>query len=155
MYSRALLVAKTNLYAKKLYALYLTPANFESVAKPRYIWPTCSDPLVRFAISYQLRQAAATELLKQSPVIDVESLFREAEKAWDALSDLLGGDRYFFAENTPGLFDASVFAYTHLLLSESMQWADQRLLRGLAKYSNLVDHRERIFRRYFNATRHA
>ena len=120
------------------------------MAKPRYILPTCSNPLGRQTISYQLRQAAATELLKQSPAIDVESLFRDAEKAWEALSELLGDDGYFFAEETPGLFDASVFAYTHLLLSETMGWKDKKLADALAKHDNLVRHSERISHKYFD-----
>ena len=82
-------------------------------------------------------------------MIDVESLFRDAEKAWEALSELLGNDQYFFAEETPGLLDASVFAYTHLLLSETMCWNDKRLANALAKHDNLVRHSERISRRYF------
>lgn len=135
---------------KQLYALYLIPANFESIAIFRYIYPTSGNPLVRATLSYQLRQAATTELLKHSPVIDVKSLFRDAEKAWEALSELLGDDDYFFAEEVPGLFDASVFAYTHLLLSESVQWKDRRVSNGLSKYNNLVEHSYRISERYFN-----
>ena len=137
------------MFVQKLYALYLTPANFESVATPRYITPTCSNALVQLTISYQLRQAAATELLKQSSVIDVEALFRDAQKAWEALSELLAEDKYFFGEDEPGLFDASVFAYTYLLLSDSMNWKDQRLSSGLARHNNLVDHSERISQQYF------
>lgn len=82
-------------------------------------------------------------------MIDVDSLFRDAEKAWEALSELLGNDEHFFAEETPGLFDASVFAYTHLLMSESMRWQDKRLANTLANHDNLVRHSERISQRYF------
>lgn len=105
---------------------------------------------MRLTLSYQLRQAAATELLRLSSVIDVESLYRSAEQAWEALSELLGDSRFFFEEDAPGLFDASVFAYTHLLTSDSMQWRDARLTNGLAKYENLVDHSKRISKRYFD-----
>ncbi|KAL8794238.1 MAG: hypothetical protein Q9195_003192 [Heterodermia aff. obscurata] len=133
-----------------LYNLYLVPPNFELVAKPRYIYPATSNMFVRLIQSYQLRQAAATELLKLSPVIDVELLYRSAEQAWKALSELLGDSRFFFEEETPGLFDASVFAYTHLLLSYSLQWRDARLANGLAKHDNLVDHSKRISTRYFD-----
>ena len=134
----------------QLYNLYLAPSNFELVAKPRYIYPATSNLFVRLTLSYQLRQAAATELLRLSSVIDVESLYRSAERAWEALSELLGEGRYFFEEEAPGLFDASVFAYTYLLISDSMQWRDARLTNSLAKYDNLVDHSKRISRRYFD-----
>ena len=93
------------------------------------------------------------ELLKQSSVIDVELVFRDADEAWEALSELLSEDSYFFAQDSPGLFDASVFAYTHLLLSEAMLWKDRRLTNSLMRYGNLVDHNERIFKRFFNRTR--
>ena len=83
-------------------------------------------------------------------MIDVESLYRNAEQAWEALSELLGDSRFFFEEETPGLFDASVFAYTHLLISDSMQWRDARLTKGLVKHDNLVNHSKRISKRYFD-----
>lgn len=89
------------------------------------------------------------ELLKVSPVVDVEALFREAEKAFEALSELLGDKNYFFSQDTPGLFDASVFAYTHSLLDEGMGWLDTRLQKTLRRYGNLVEHRERLLDRFF------
>ena len=89
------------------------------------------------------------ELLKPSPVIDVKALFREAEKAFEALSELLGDDEYFFSQGQPGLFDASVFAYTHLLLDEGMGWSETRMQEGLLKYGNLVEHRHQLLEKYF------
>ena len=89
------------------------------------------------------------ELLKHSPVIDVEALFREAEKAFEALSELLGHDEYFFSQQTPGLFDASAFAYTHLLLDEDMGWSNIRLRHSLQRYGNLLEHRHRLLERFF------
>jgi metaxin len=41
------------------------------------------------------------------------------------------------------LFDASVFAYTHLLLDESLNWQNTRLVDSLKKSGNLVQHRQR------------
>ena len=132
-----------------MYTLYLTQSNFRSVADRLYIHPTSRNPFVRMTLGYQLRQAAAVELLKPSPVIDVELLFREAEKAWEALSVLLGDDEYFFSQEVPGLFDASVFAYAHLLLDEGMRWSDTRLQEGLKKHENLVRHRNGLLDVYF------
>lgn len=82
-------------------------------------------------------------------MIDVPDLYSEAEKAFDALSALLGEDEWFFGAEGPGLFDASVFAYTHLLLDEKMGWREKRLLRGLRRKENLVAHRERLLSKYF------
>lgn len=90
-----------------------------------------------------------TELLKHGLVVDVEALFREANNAFEALSGLLGENDYFFSQDKPGLFDASVFAYTHLLLDEHLGWSNRRLRDGLAEHTNLVDHRERLLGTYF------
>ena len=49
----------------------------------------------------------------------------------------------------PGLFDASVFAYTHILLDESLDWKDKRLTESLKHYSNLVEHQWRIVEGWF------
>jgi metaxin len=87
--------------------------------------------------------------LKQSAVIDVGALYRECDSAFSALSELLGDDRYFFSAKDPGLFDASVFAYTHLLLDEGMKWKERRMVDILKGYENLVKHRRRILDEYF------
>lgn len=63
---------------------------------------------------------------------------------------LLGEDAYFFGAEEPGLFDAAVFAYTHLMLDDGMMgWAENVLGRYVRRYANLVEHRERIKRGYF------
>ena len=49
----------------------------------------------------------------------------------------------------PGLFDASVFAYTHILLDENLDWEDTRLTESLKQYGNLVEHQRRIMERWF------
>ena len=100
--------------------------------------------MVRSALSIQLRQAARDELLKSSPYIDASELEAEAGNAFEALSTLLGDQQHFFGRANPGLFDASVFAYTHLILDEGMGWKQSRLTQMLKKHENLVQHRERL-----------
>ena len=131
--------------------MYLIPSNFFSVALPLYIHPTSSNPLVHLAISHNLRRAAEAELLKSSAVIDVAALYRECNSAFSALSELLGEDRWFLNAERPGLFDASVFAYTHLLLDMGMGWRERRMVEILGEYGNLVGHRGRILEEYFPA----
>lgn len=82
-------------------------------------------------------------------VIDVQSLHRESEKAFTALSTLLGSKEYFFGEKQPSLFDASVFAYTDILLDDKLQWQIRHLQDALEKHVNLVNHRNRIRERYY------
>ena len=126
----------------------MTP-NHAAVAHPLYIDPSTRTTLVRAALSHQLQLAAKSELLKTCRVIDPDTLYIEAEEAFEALSTLLGEEEWFFGAEYPGLFDASVFAYTHLLLLEELGWVEGRLARQLKERGNLVRHRRRVYRRYY------
>ena len=104
---------------------------------------------MRAALAVQLQQAARNELLKYSTYIDASDLEAEAQNAFEALSTLLGDADYFFDRDSPGLFDASVFAYTHLILDEKMGWKYNRLGQLLSKHKRLVYHRQRLLENYF------
>jgi metaxin len=117
------------------------------VAYPLYVSPTSSNPLVRASISHQLRVAAEAELLKHTSIIDTDDLYSEADKAFEALSILLGEDSWFFGNN-----DASVFAYTQLLLDDELGWKEKKLCRALRRRANLVQHRDRLLVRYFGGS---
>lgn len=139
-----------------LYNLYLSPSNFASVTRSLYITPATASSLVHFSLSYTLKNAALAETLKSSnsPVVDVEALYRKSDNAFSALSELLGDDEWFFAENVPGLMDASVFAYTHLLLDDAMMgWkaGEERMGEGLrdGRWKNLAEHRRRIYEKCY------
>ena len=133
----------------QLYTLYLEPLNFNAVAYPLYVSSISTNPFVRASVSHQLRAAAEAELLKNSSIIDIDDLYSEADKAFEALSILLGEDPWFFGCDEPTLFDASIFAYTHLLLDDGMEWKEKKLCRALRRRENLVQHRERLLVRYF------
>ena len=83
-------------------------------------------------------------------MIDADALYRDSDKALEALSKLLGDDEFFFGERRPGLFDASVFAYTHIFLDESLDWKQKRLQEALEQFGNLVEHRKRIVEGWFS-----
>ncbi|KAI9367809.1 hypothetical protein BJX61DRAFT_268085 [Aspergillus egyptiacus] len=129
-----------------LYSLYLNHENFNAVARPLYVNPTTTNSAVRCVIASQLQQAARDELLKISPYIDASALEAEAAEAFEALSALLGNKLHFFDRPHPGLFDASVFAYTHLILDQKMGWKYNRLEQLLRQHENLVKHRERLLK---------
>ncbi|KAJ5082445.1 hypothetical protein N7532_011488 [Penicillium argentinense] len=129
-----------------LYMLYLNDHNFEAVAQRLYVEPATSNTIVRTALAVQLKQAARDELLRTSKYIDVADLEGDAVNAFEALSSLLGDDDHFFGRPNPGLFDASVFAYTHLILDEGMGWKQNRLAPLLREHQNLVQHREKLLR---------
>ncbi|KZF23605.1 hypothetical protein L228DRAFT_246412 [Xylona heveae TC161] len=178
-----------------LYNLYLEPLNFSTVAYPLYISPVSSNPAVRATVASQLTRAAAHELLTHqassgssgcvadlnssswsilgnnsalaASYVDVDDLYSEAENAFDALEKLLGDeDEWFFGQAQPGMFDASVFAYTALLLrfdddvgvsdaveheqgSDKVVWQEKRLVKALKRRRNLVRHCRRIEELYF------
>ncbi|KAL5398298.1 hypothetical protein PMIN02_001602 [Paraphaeosphaeria minitans] len=128
-----------------LYSVYLS-SNATSLAEPLYILPTSSNAFVRLLTAADLRRAAENELLKFSAIIDAAELHRQAEEAFEALETVLGNDSWFFGASQPGLFDASVFAYTHLLMDGNLgdAWVDTRLRDALLKCKNLTSHRDRI-----------
>ena len=156
-FSKPLIRLQAKLSIPQLYHLYLCPPNFSSVAVPCYIQPASGNPLVGAALAIELRSAASAEILRSSPalasgssqVVDAEALYTEAEDAFLALSTLLKDDEWFFGVEQPELMDASVFAYTHLLLDDALGWSDKRLNDGLRKYDNLVRHRARILEGYY------
>ncbi|KAF4217467.1 hypothetical protein CNMCM8980_006052 [Aspergillus fumigatiaffinis] len=129
-----------------LYMLYLDPKNFEAVARRLYVDPSTSNSAVRAALAMQLQHAARDELPKTSAYVDVIALEADAADAFEALSTLLGDNEHFFNRPNPGLFDASVFAYTHLILDEGMGWKQNRLGELLRQHGNLVQHRDRLLK---------
>lgn len=86
-----------------------------------------------------------------SNIVDADVLLKEAEEAFGALSQLLGEKEWFFGAEKPGLFDASVFAYLHLMMDEGLRWGHNPLAEGLRRFENLAGHRERIVERYHGA----
>lgn len=82
-------------------------------------------------------------------MINAGLLYKEAEEAFAALETVLGSDDWFFGASKPGLFDASVFSYTHLLLDESLGWVETRLRDAVLQQTNVVGHRNRILASYY------
>ncbi|KAI0505959.1 hypothetical protein F5B22DRAFT_489341 [Xylaria bambusicola] len=135
-----------------LYTLYLSPANLGLLTQ-LYIAPTTSSPPVRATILYQLRHAAESEILKSTSrdAISPTYLYHGAREAFRALNALLADEEWFFGSRTPGLFDATVFSYTYLILHDELPWENQRLKDILSEFPRLVNHRNRIFQRCWSA----
>ena len=134
----------------QLFQLYLNPAN-RPVVDRLYIAPCSTNPFIHMTIAYQLRAAAEAELVKSSSTNTLieEEIMRDAENAFEALATLLGKDEWFFGQEKPGLFDASVFAYTQLVMDEGMLWKENKLGELVRRYAGLVRHRESMLGRYF------
>lgn len=135
----------------QLYSVYLS-ANSVAIAEPLYILSTSSNPFVRLVIAKELSRAAENELFKFSAIIDAEELHKQAAEAFVALETALGEHDWFFGAERPGLFDASVFSYTHLLMSDDLGlgWANTHLRDALLSRKNLVNHRNRISASFYS-----
>ncbi|RMZ91723.1 hypothetical protein DV736_g1063, partial [Chaetothyriales sp. CBS 134916] len=133
-----------------LYNLYIDCDNFRSVSWPLYVATASRSRAVQHVTANQLRTAAFDELSKSSSLVDGTALYDAADAAFKALSTLLGARDFFFDAAQPGLFDASLFAYTHLLLGFEPRWARPQLLSILRRYDNLVVHRDRLLHQYFD-----
>ncbi|KAK5131054.1 hypothetical protein LTR08_001339 [Meristemomyces frigidus] len=133
-----------------LFQLYLSPAN-RSVVHRLYIAPCSSNLFIQLTIAHQLRAAAESEFVKScsTNTLVEDDIMRDAESALEALATLLGEDDWFFGQGKPGLFDASVFAYTQLVLDEGMQWSENKLGELVRSHGSLVQHRERVGGLYF------
>lgn len=132
-----------------LYMLYVQPDNFNAVAKRLYVQSASSNFFVNAVTSHQLQTAAIAEIQKTTPSVSELDLIEDGQEALSALSTLLGTEEWFFGSEKPGLFDASVFAYTHLLQDEKMGWKENQLGNALQTLENLVEHRNRLLRLYF------
>lgn len=132
-----------------LYTVYLDDGNFNRVAVPWYVASTSSNIVVQSTTAILLQQAARAELQKYSMILDVEAIFARAEESFMALSEALHTEDTFSGIDSPGFLDAAVFSYSHLLLDDEVDWCNSRLSDTLRKYSNLVNHRERLLRKYF------
>lgn len=115
-----------------------------------YVASASESYVVRKALAHQLQNAAREELLKTNTVIDGPELYRKAEEAFQSLSTLLGDDKFFFGQTTPGLFDAGLFAYTQNILDDGVQWKTPTLKVALQRHGNLVQHRARLVRGFFS-----
>ena len=117
---------------------------------------------------HQLRRAAEAEVRKLQPSSSSSSSGTAAAAAREAFAALEaalvgededekgGAERWFFAAENPGLFDAAVFSYTHLLLPPAGDgdgdrggpaWGDRTLGEVLREFPALLRHRDAVLRR--------
>ncbi|PKS07634.1 hypothetical protein jhhlp_006240 [Lomentospora prolificans] len=132
-------------------ALYLSRRNFSLLAS-LYLDPAHPYP-VASSVAHALCSAAEEEILASSrrQAVDVAHIYTDAQVALSALQDSLRDSEtgWFFQEKGPTLFDASVFAYTNVLLDERLTWEDAKLPELLRRFDALVAHRERLLTKYW------
>ncbi|KAM3503058.1 hypothetical protein MY11210_008857 [Beauveria gryllotalpidicola] len=132
-----------------LHSLYVNSAN-DALLTALYL---PSSALLRPAQRHTLRTAATTEILvatrHKTGGIDVKQLLRAAEEAFAALAALLGEAEWFLGAERPGVLDAELFAYTHLLVGGQLTWGDEELVSRLTTFGNLVRHADRLYERYW------
>jgi len=130
--------------------MYLTP-NFEKITVHCYINNQSTSPIIQTFSARELRNAAREELLKYRPVIDESAIYLEAEQALKALAEYVTG--HIESDQKPtSVLDATVFAYTYLLLElEHRVWADKRLINIVRKFDGLRKHKDAIRKNHFRA----
>ncbi|KAF3931959.1 Metaxin-3 [Dactylellina cionopaga] len=111
-----------------LYALYVDPINLKNITIPSYtdstpVWP------INYLLGLQMRQAAIDSIQGNAGTSKItgRDIYSKAEEAWTALGALLGNDKWFFGAQDAGLFDASIFAYTHLIVNLNLAGSGQDL----------------------------
>ena len=134
-----------------LHYLYLDDDNFKAVAWPLYVASASSSYAVRLSLTRQLQSAAREELLKTNTVLDPQALYVHAGQAFQALSTLLADNDFFFEQTTPGMFDASLFAYSHIILDDSLNFINPTLKLALQQHPNLIQHRDRLMHGFFSS----
>ena len=162
-----------------LRALYLSRGNAALLSR-LYAAPATASPAVRAVLLHQLRRAAEAEVRKLQPSNSAAAaLYAGAREAFAALEAALVGEddeeedenekggagRWFFGAKDPGLFDAAVFSYTHLLLPPAgdgggsggggLAWGDCALGEVLREFPALVRHRDAVLRRCCRCCRSA
>ncbi|KAG0131623.1 hypothetical protein HOY82DRAFT_669843 [Tuber indicum] len=144
-----LALVNTQLRDAWLYSLYLEPNNSQDLASVLYCGSSVSA--VSSFLLRQTKAAARQQLLQAHPggVLDPRKIYAEAGAALQAISTILGDHMWFFGGSNPGLFDASVFAYTHLILTLRWHSEENALLRAVMGHDNLLGHEERIRCEFF------
>ncbi|KAK3370266.1 hypothetical protein B0H63DRAFT_486621 [Podospora didyma] len=142
-----------------LHTLYLEPENSPLLEKLYVTWASSSG-WVQGTIRHQLGRAAEGEILKTSSSLsaagagelDEDAVYSAARDALNALASLLAESEtgWFFSATAPTLFDASVFAYTHLMLqvlseADGEDAARLGVLVGQAGSGELRSHQQRIY----------
>ncbi|KAI9723854.1 MAG: hypothetical protein M1828_004104 [Chrysothrix sp. TS-e1954] len=154
-----------------LYCLYLEPDTFDSVAMPYYIQVSSQNQLVQSFSAYNLRDAAAEEIMSGTPAsregLRPALLLAGAREAFAALARNLGEAEWFASANVAdsvrrvqsshgseaGFLDASVFAYTHVIItlfSGSVGKIASQLYGILLEHKNLLNHRKRLLTLFEN-----
>ncbi len=130
-----------NIRRAYLFTMYMEPRN-AGLASRLFIdgdvaWP--ASLLVRHSTRSSVHEVLAGGL---ATYYSKEEIYADADAAWAALSALLGNDDYF--ASPPGLLDAAVFSYTHLILSLPLDFSARDIRISLSQYKNLIAHHERI-----------
>ncbi|RPB24051.1 hypothetical protein L211DRAFT_203980 [Terfezia boudieri ATCC MYA-4762] len=129
-----------------LYTTHMHPPNLHNLTTPLYAPVVNTASLIHPFLSSQLRASALTHLKRRHPgTVDRDTIFADADAALEALSKLLGTDTWFFNGKAPGLLDAAVFAYLHVILTGGWEedWAGG-LRKGVQMRENLVSFWERV-----------
>lgn len=140
-----------------LHALYVNRTN-TPLLKALYIDPASKNIIVRSTLLHQVRGAAEAEILSTTrrSFVDTDVLYTDARTAFSALETALleiagteNAHSFFSGSDEAATLDAEVFAYTNIILDDTLGWVDTTLGDALLSHPALARHRERMLRTYF------
>ncbi|QSL64319.1 hypothetical protein MERGE_001619 [Pneumocystis wakefieldiae] len=132
---------ENTLYDAWYYGFFIEPENFKKVTSLLYIkdaWPI--SIFTKWQLQNQVRKRLSVR--QKTGLLNAKEVYTDASYALHALSIKLGQDNWFFGAEDPSYIDATLFAYTHLVLSINLP--DDTLAREIKKHENLVKHAERV-----------
>ncbi|KAG4303624.1 hypothetical protein PCANB_000044 [Pneumocystis canis] len=134
---------ENTLYDAWFCACFIERENFQTVTGPCYVndvWP------IRELIKWQLCRKIKKRLSdrQKTGLLNLNEIYADAAHALDAVAIRLGEDIWFFGAKNPTFIDATLFAYTYLVLST--QLPGNTLMHALKKHTNLIDHATRLWK---------
>ncbi|KTW29409.1 hypothetical protein T552_01361 [Pneumocystis carinii B80] len=132
---------ENTLYDAWYYGFFIEPENFRQVTSLLYIkdaWPV--SIFTKWQLQNQIKKKLSVR--QKNGLLNAKEIYADASHALHALSIKLGQDQWFFGTEVPSYIDATLFAYTYLVLSINLP--EDTLSHEVKKYENLVKHAERV-----------
>lgn len=137
---------ENTLYDAWYYNFFMEPENFNVICLlyVKEAWPV--SIFMKWQLYNQIKKKLS--IRQKTGFLNGKEIYVDASHALHALSIKLGQDVWFFGAKSPSFIDATLFAYTHLILSTNLP--DDTLIHEIRKYKNLVEHSKRIYNMYFS-----
>ncbi|KAL2313211.1 Metaxin-1 [Schizosaccharomyces pombe] len=124
-----------------LLTMYLDNENFSEIQKkwlPNMSWPL--NIIKSIGLPSQIKRKICLQLNEST--LDFDAILEDASKAFSALSELLGSDKWFFNNESPSFLDVSLFAHAEII--NHLPLKNDQLKVVLGTHKNLTDLTTRV-----------